>query len=245
MKQPYDEHAEFYLEFVDRQLSAPEGLWNLLLRKFDELIGPRIADANVCDLGCGDGYLARHLAHRGARHVLGIDISTRMIEAARERTDDARVEFVIGDVQDLEGLSDGSFDIAVSQLALMDIPDHRKMFRSVRRALNDSSVFVFSLLHPLTCSPFSYPDEAQLMLDEGGTPVAGVIRRYATEGHWQSGGEGVRGRVGSYHRTLSTYVNDLIDAGFRIQRLLEPVLPGEGFAAEVPQVLMVAAIADA
>ena len=38
-----------------------------------------------------------------------------------------------------------------------------------------------------------------------------MIRHYSVEGHWKPEGErGVRGHVGSYHRTLSTYLNDLV-----------------------------------
>src|ERR1700730_4683918 len=36
------------------------------------------------DLGCGAGYFAREMAHRGAR-VVGVDISSRMIEHARDQ----------------------------------------------------------------------------------------------------------------------------------------------------------------
>ena len=40
-----------------------------------------------------------------------------------------------------------------------------------------------------------------------------------------SGGEGVRGKVGAYHRTLSTYLNDLLAAEFRLEGVFEPTLP--------------------
>ncbi|WP_437801151.1 hypothetical protein [Sorangium sp. So ce693] len=70
-----------------------------------------------------------------------------------------------------------------------------------------------------------------------------VIRRYASEGHFNSGGDGVRGHMGSYHRMLSTYVNDLIRAGFVLERLEEPLDgPANGaLFSEVPMVLVVAA----
>ncbi|HJO82451.1 MAG: hypothetical protein QGG34_00325 [SAR202 cluster bacterium] len=34
--------------------------------------------------------------------------------------------------------------------------------------------------------------------------------------------DGVRGRVGAYHRTLSTYLNGLVGAGLAIEELVEP-----------------------
>ena len=56
---------------------------------------------------------------------------------------------------------------------------------------------------------------------------------HATEGYWQSGGTGVRGHMGAYHRMLSTLVNDLIAAGFVLQRMVEPVGDNGGLASQV------------
>src|SRR5262249_14229572 len=99
--------------------------------------------------------------------------------------------------------------------------------------------FVFSILHPcLDGSPFHWRDDPKYVLDESGSARSIMVRRYATEGYWNSGGTGVRGRVGSYHRTLSTYLYDLLASGFRLVRVEEPVLPkgtppGGDFRAEL------------
>lgn len=48
---------------------------------------------------------------------------------------------------------------------------------------------------------------------------------YHAEGFWTSpehNPEGVRIRVGSNHRTLGTYLNLLLDAGFGLERVHEP-----------------------
>ncbi len=72
-----------------------------------------------------------------------------------------------------------------------------------------------------------------------------MVRRYASEGLWDSGGDGMRGRMGAYHRKLSTYVNDLIASGFALERLDElladPKASTRGFSSEVPIYLVVAA----
>jgi hypothetical protein len=49
--------------------------------------------------------------------------------------------------------------------------------------------------------------------------------------------------MGSYHRRLSTYLNDLIASGFRLERLEEPVASGDGLFSEVPIALVVVATA--
>jgi ubiquinone/menaquinone biosynthesis C-methylase UbiE len=246
MKSIYDEHVPFYLDFVDRGLAHEEGLLQVLIAAFDDLLGDRVLNARICDVGCGEGYLGRHFVQRGARQVVGIDLSAGLIEAAKRRSEAPNLQYRVDDAHELRTLADASFDVVVSQLALMDIADHQRMFRAVRRVLTETGAFVFSLLHPcFEGSPFRLPDEPKLVVDESGVPNAYAVRRYATEGFWQSGGDGVRGRMGSYHRMVSTYVNDLLDSGFRVERVREPVVVGAGLFSEVPQTMLVAAQVDA
>jgi hypothetical protein len=51
--------------------------------------------------------------------------------------------------------------------------------------------------------------------------------------------------MGSHHRKLSTYINDLLASGFSLERLEEPLAGVDatqvGLFAEVPTVLVVAA----
>jgi hypothetical protein len=51
---------------------------------------------------------------------------------------------------------------------------------------------------------------------------------YFNEGRWTSPDHnpaGVRIRVGSSHRTMSSYLNSLIEAGFALERIVEPPAP--------------------
>jgi ubiquinone/menaquinone biosynthesis C-methylase UbiE len=239
----YDKHVQFYLDFVDRSLADKNGLWHILLSRFQAILGDRLKDARVCDIACGEGYLSRFLAQLGPGEVIGVDISAALIDVATQRANSTNVSFRVDDAQHLRTITTASIDIAVSQMALMDIPDHRAMFRSVRRVLKANGVFVFSLLHPCFEAPFHLPDEPQFLTDENGNLIAYLIRQYAKEGFWQSGGTGVRGHMGAYHRTLSTLINDLLAAGFNIEKLDEPTVGDNGLFSQVPQILIVAATA--
>jgi len=70
----------------------------------------------VLDLGCGEGYMARALADRGARRVLGIDVSSEMIERAKEAEGgkDRGLEFRAGDASTLRDVEAGAFDLAIA-----------------------------------------------------------------------------------------------------------------------------------
>jgi 2-polyprenyl-3-methyl-5-hydroxy-6-metoxy-1,4-benzoquinol methylase len=243
----YDRHAAFYIDFVDKGL-ARQGGAGPACRTLVDLLGERLAGARICDLCCGEGYLGRHLLTLGAREVVGVDLSEALIEVARRRAPAGPISYRVDDVGRLASIPDAAFDVAVSQLAMMDVADHRAMFAAVRRVLAPGGAFVFSMLHPcFEGRPFHVTDAPPYLLDAAGTPAGLVVRRYASEGHWSSGGDGVRGRMGSWHRTLSTYVNDLIDCGFVLERLEEPLagpMEVSPLFAEVPTVLVIAARAS-
>jgi len=242
----YDQHARFYIDFVDASLA--NGRLDVTLDAMRSCLGDRIAGARICDVCCGEGYLGRYLATHGAREVVGVDLSAALVDEARSRADDPRLSYRVDDAHALGSIGDAEFDIVVSQLAMMDIPDHRRMFAAVRRVSKPGAAFVFSLLHPcFEGRPFHVTEAPAFVVDDRGEPIAYAVRRYASEGHFQSGGTGVRGRMGSYHRRLSTYINDLLAAGFALERIEEPLAgvtaDRGGLFAEVPTVLVVAATA--
>lgn len=237
----YDEHVRLYVEFVDTWLPREPSLFGEMLRVFERLLSTHLIDARVLDIACGEGYLSRYLAPLGPRSVLGVDLSTQLIAIANERNDASNATFEVGDAMTLDAVGDASIDVVVSQMALMDIADHRALFAAVRRVIVSEGVFVFSLLHPCFEGPTDESEHPRHQLDAEGVPIAVMVRNYASEGHWQSGASGIRGHVGSYHRMLSTYINDLLDAGFSLERLEEPVMPVPGLFGQVPRVIIVAA----
>lgn len=242
----YDEHAAFYVDFVDRGLASENGATRLLLSTLVDCLGDRLSGARVCDLCCGEGYVGRSIVTRGAKEVVGIDVSSALIEVAKRRAKAPGLTYRVDDAQTLSSVAEGAFDIVVSHMAMMDVPDHRAVFAAVRRVVVPGGVFVFSVLHPcFEGRPFHVRDAPPYVLDENGEPNAYAVSRYAKEGFWESGGDGVRGRVGSHHRTLSTYANDLISSGFTLERIEEPLAGGDaaktGLFAEVPTVLVIAA----
>ncbi|WP_407541339.1 class I SAM-dependent methyltransferase [Deinococcus radiomollis] len=235
----YDSAADFYVAFVDRTLNDPGSSWHPLLEKYVALLKDRLSGACVLDIACGEGHLSRLLSAYGPREIIGIDLSSALIKVASERTPQSQVHFRTDDARVLSSIPDASVDIAVSKLAVMDIPDHQALFSAVYRVLVPNGVFVFSLLHPCFETPFHEPEAPQFIVGQQGESTGYAIREYVREGHWNSGGTGVRGKVGAYHRTLSTLINDLLSTGFVLRGLYEPVAKAPGLFAQVPRSLLI------
>ncbi len=108
-----------------------------------------VAGLRVLDLACGNGYLTRKLAGRGAGAV-GVDRSAALIDLARRReTRDPRgIVYHVADAAHLDALKDGSFDLVVCHMALMDIDDAAGALREVARVLRAQGRFIASLSHP-------------------------------------------------------------------------------------------------
>lgn len=78
----------------------------------------------VLDLGCGDGTTALPAARRGAA-VLGVDISTSLVEAGRRRAESEglrNLRFEHGDACALDAIEDDRFDLVVSIFGAMFAP---------------------------------------------------------------------------------------------------------------------------
>ncbi len=227
----YDDIAGWYDEALR---SGPLGRFqDLAISIVLDLVG-EVEGRRVCDLACGQGILSRRLARLGAV-VTGVDISRGMLDLARryERDEPQGVDYVRGDARSLPQIHDEAFEGLVCNLALMDISDLEAALRTVARVLRPGGWFVFSITHP--CFPTPSLGWTSRVDDE----LKPEIPDYFAEGFWRRDNpEGVRGKVGSHHRTMGTYVNALARAGLRIEHLDEPRATGD-LAERIPGYLEV------
>jgi ubiquinone/menaquinone biosynthesis C-methylase UbiE len=227
MRSRYDEVAGEYDEWVGAGSALDDPT-------FTELVG-EVTGQEVCVVACGQGREARYLATQGAA-VTGVDLSEKLLEKARqhEATEPLGISYRHGDAQTLEGLADDSFDGVVCYMALMDIPDLGQTLRSMARVLRPGGWFVVSITHPC----FKTPATGELV-DHVDQSVRRTVGKYFVEGYWDGPGQHRSALpVGAYHRTLSTYVNTLAEAGLVIDRLREPAHDTPVWR-EVPQLLYV------
>jgi ubiquinone/menaquinone biosynthesis C-methylase UbiE len=179
------------------------------------LLPPSLDGLDVLDLGCGFGDFAAAAKAKGAASVAGIDISERMLDIARGRVTDPTVSFLRAPIETAE-LSEESFDLIVSSLALHYVEDYAGVVAKIARALRPYGHIVFSVEHPVMTANGDY----EWQCDAAGAKLHWKLDRYREEGRRESTWF-VDGVV-KYHRTVETYVNGLIDAGLTLKRLIEP-----------------------
>jgi 2-polyprenyl-3-methyl-5-hydroxy-6-metoxy-1,4-benzoquinol methylase len=165
------------------------------------------------DLACGDGLVAREMARRGA-NVTGLDLSRALVDRARllEVKTPLGIIYVHADAA-VTDFVDASFDLITCHFGLSDIDDLDGTVTNVSRWLKPGGRFVFSILHPC----FGGGD--------GADPSWPPWSTYHDERWWRARGEAstLRRAVGSNHRTLSTYANQLVANGLSIEMMREPV----------------------
>ncbi len=178
-----------------------------------------VAGLHVIDLGCGEGRFCRMLAQRSA-HVLGVDLCRPLLEAARQASRSDRERYLLGDMQQLDEVPGAIFDLAVSYVSLVDVPDLDRAVAEAARVLKPGGRFVVSNLAPMATATNARLAEAD------GARIALRVDQYFDEAtrvmHFG------RHHLTNYHRTLTTYLNTFIGAGFLLRGFFEPYPTEEG-----------------
>ncbi len=189
-------------------------------------LSPNLNGLKVLDLGCGYGEHCTLFKKMGAKKVVGVDLSEKMLQVAKQENPD--IEFVRADISDLSFIKE-KFDVVFSSLTLHYIKNFPKLANQVYDILKKGGYFVFSQEHPLSTAPINGPTWTE---DENGNALHYNLSDYAKNGKRKV--KWLVDNVVMFHRTFSETLNPLIEAGFKIEKLLEPV-PSKAVMAKVPK----------
>ncbi len=164
--------------------------------------------ATALDVGCGEGRFCRMLAERGIRTV-GIDPTEALIDEARRRAPQG--DYRIGRAEALD-FPDARFDLVISYLSLIDIPDLGTAIAEMARVLRPGGSLLIANL-----TSFNTAAQRGFGARLGLRPA---VDRYLDEhAEWVSW-RGIR--IRNWHRPLETYMALLLGEGLELRHFAEP-----------------------
>ena len=170
----------------------------------------RFGDA--LDVGCGEGRFCRMLKAVGVR-AMGIDPTDQFIALARER--DPTGDYRLGRAEQLE-FPDASFDLAVSYITLIDIPDFRAAIAEMTRVLRPGGSLLMANLTGFTsaCAARGW------VKDDKGEHLHFPVDNYLSEFPFWLEWSGIR--IENWHRPLEAYMSAFLEAGLILKFFAEP-----------------------
>lgn len=200
----YDACAAEYAASVARREQGGVGGDDLgILPTLLDLLG-EVRGLHVLDAGCGEGYLARVLAKRGAQ-VTGIDLSPRLIALACQRNPAGEIRYRVDDLSRPLPEISAAFDAIASYLVLNDVDDYRGFASTLAGALKPGGRLVLA---------FNNPYGAVIRQHVADYFASGTISPYRAM--WAAGI-----KTYHHHRTLEEYLDAFLVTGLHLTKLAD------------------------
>ena len=217
MKQNKYDDEQFFLKYskMNRSQNGLDGAgeWEELKKLL-----PNFKNKKILDLGCGYGWHCKYIANQGANHIIGTDISKKMLNVAKSKNFDEKIEYKLCAMEDL-AFNKNSFDIIISSLAFHYIKDFEPLIKNINEWLVIGGYLIFSVEHPV----FTSYGSQDWIYDEQGNILYFPVDNYYYEGERKT--TFLNEQVIKYHRTITTYLNTLLKSNFIIENVVEPKPP--------------------
>lgn len=185
-----------------------------------EILG-NVKNKRIIEIGCGNGYLARLLARKGAI-VTAIDSSSKLLAfaIAEENKRPFGIKYLVRDAVNLRGIKKKYFDIAVANMSLMDMADAKGAIKEIARVLKRSGHFVFSITHPVFGD---FRQQWVIIKKNGKKYFSRAISKYISSAAEQCTlwANGIK--TTQYHRSVETYFKYLKSANLLVSDFREIV----------------------
>ena len=171
-------------EIFEKVYEKPRAVWTEPEppKELIELIETgKIKACKVLDIGCGEGLYSIYLASKGFS-VVGIDISEKAIEYAKENASqqNVKIKFIAIDIEDLDKINE-KFDF-IFEWALMHhiMPEQRKKYvKNIKRILNREGKYL-SICFNNQNPDFNKKGEKLRIIPEGAAIPAGTKLYYSS-----------------------------------------------------------------
>jgi len=186
----------------------------------DPVMLPRARAANaktMLDVGCGEGRFCRMLGAEGVA-CTGIDPTSALIARAQELDPRGIYREASGDALPAQ---DESFDLVVSYLSLLDMPEISTPIAEMARVLKPGGTLLIA-----NCNSFNTAGaETGWVRGFGGELKHYPVDRYLDERGFWTEWRGIR--IVNHHRPLSAYMREFLRHGLELKVFEEPApIPG-------------------
>ncbi len=188
---------------------------------------PNLENKRILDLGCGTGEHLDYYFSQGTSFVTGLDLSQSMIDEAKNNfaekyKDHTAYSFYCMPMENLGKINETNFDLITSSFAFHYVKNFTNLLLDIKQKLTPQGILIFSQEHPIvTAHKQGYRWEK----DHNKQQIAYRLNHYREEGlrerNW------FKQPFKTYHRTMATIINQLIQTGFEIIQIEEPMLENQ------------------
>ena len=176
------------------------------------LLLPKSSPKTVMDVGCGEGWLARALAHKGM-DVLGVDVVPELLEAARGK---GGGRFKTIAYEDFSVTVPGEkFDVIVCNFSLLGDESVEHFFKQAHYMIINGGALIVQTIHPVVaCADEPYQDGWRA-------------------GSWTGFSEQFIDPAPWYFRTMDSWKALFTANGLILEKVIEPINPKSKLPASV------------
>lgn len=151
----YSSYDKFARQFSDAQGETGDAVHRVQLDPHIYAAVGNPKNKIIYDIGCGNGYMSRYFARRGAK-VFASDISRELIQIAKNKSKGLDITYNLYDATSFELYKSGSFDAIVMNMVIHYVKNIDKLCKGISNILKPRGIFVFSTNHFLRpVFPFS------------------------------------------------------------------------------------------
>lgn len=165
---------------------------------------------NILEVGCGIGYLSNILSER-CNQVIGIDISRKSIEFARNTYHNNNLQFEITSIQDYKPTI--KIHTCIANMVLMTDPNIVQSLNAIYNIIEKNGSFLFTITHPCFWPKYWGYDIA---------PWFDYNNEIFIENEFSTSQNKNLGITTHIHRPLNFYFNLINETGFTIEKIIEP-----------------------
>lgn len=184
---------------------------------------PDLSGKSVLCVGSGTGEECSYISNLGTASVVGIDLSSGLVEYARKEY--PNLDFRVMDMENLQ-FPRNSMDFVFSNLAFNYVECWDQIFSSIHRVLKPGGTLLFSTNHPVKWGAefFKSKEERYHILGYKKFPGTDRFEVYGdylnprlVDDIWFD-----EFHVKYYHRSLESIMKDILNSGLELTKFLEP-----------------------